>query len=332
MKKVVLAGLGLAVLSSAMVAAAKPAAVHPATVYGDVTIDNGVTGDGSVVVAVSAGGGADSLTVDPNGADTPAQVIYDYLPFVGPASGAASFLVNTTITSPPALSGTNQVTSSGTYAGPNGTINWTAVSGIQPGSPIYQTQLTFSSTQALGAIRVGAYLDEDVLGAGGDVLVLFGTPGTAGFQALTVDGSVSVGVAQSADYQGAVNATYAGWAAQPYSDLLGAIGSGPVAYSAAGVVTNLSPYVDARYPGQTAYGPEDITTAFAFDVDPAATTATVTVALGGSPDGQPPGGGGNPPPTVSVPVPASSWLGLLVAALGLFAAGLVAFARRGRSV
>lgn len=325
-KKILLAGCGSLLLTVASAAAAKPPAEHPAAVYGSVTIDNGVVGDGSVVVGVSAGGGADSMTVDPLGAETAAQIIYDYFPFIGPASGAASFLYATTVTSPPTLTGANEVTSSGTYAGPNGEIAWTAVSSIQPGSPVYQTRLTFSSAQPLGAIRVGAYLDEDVLGAGGDVLVLFGAPGAADFQALTVEGAANVGVAQSADYGGSVRATYAGWTAQPYSALLSAIGSGAVAYSPAGIITGLSPYADPRYPGQTAYGPADITSAFAFDVDPAATTATITVSLGGSPDGQPPGG--EPPPSVAVPLPTLSWLGLLAAVASLLAVSLIAAARR----
>ncbi|MGQ9486765.1 MAG: PEP-CTERM sorting domain-containing protein [Armatimonadota bacterium] len=51
---------------------------------------------------------------------------------------------------------------------------------------------------------------------------------------------------------------------------------------------DLPPIVDPRYPGSPAYGPRDITTAFASDLDPNATTASLIFALGGSPSGQPP--------------------------------------------
>lgn len=151
---------------------------------------------------------------------------------------------------------------------------------------MYQTKLEFDTDVAFGDVRVISYLDGDVYGASGDVLIVFGSG--ANVQLLTLESSQNVGVAQAA--AGLLNVQYLGWAADKWSDLKSAITGSGAAYSIAGVVdtVDLPPMTDPRHPGNPAYGPRDITTAFAFDLDPSANRASLVFALGGSPSGQPP--------------------------------------------
>lgn len=122
-------------------------------------------------------------------------------------------------------------------------------------------------------------------------LVVLGTPGADDFQLLTIHSTADIGVAHSASYNTAVGMTYVGWAASDYPDLANGIyGWTDQSYSIPGEIQDLVPIVDPRFPGSPAYGPEDITSAFAFDLDPSATYASVTMALRGLPavDGAPP--------------------------------------------
>lgn len=263
--------------------------VSPQATAVPITINNGVTGDGAWQVTVDSGGDSSSGVLDPAGPIGPSDVIFDLATLVDPgADGRASELRDTTITSPPTLTAPGQVSSSGTFVGVNGPVNWNSVSRIAPNSLIYQNSVTFSSGAPFGTLRVLCYLDEDVVGSGDDIMVLFGTPGQADFNVLTVDNTDNFGVAHAAGYLTATNATYIGWAADEYSDLINAIANAGTTYSIPGVIdtTSLPPITDARYPGRPVFGPNDITNAFAFDVTPTATTATIACSLGGLPTGQ----------------------------------------------
>ncbi len=256
-----------------------------------IPIDNGVTGDGAWEVTVESGGDSRSGILDPAGPIGPNNVIFELATYVDAgADGGAVRLSDTNITGEPTLTAPGQVSSGGTFAGPNGPVNWSAVSRIAPGTLVYQNTVTFTSSAPFGALRVSCYLDEDVLGAGDDIMVLFGTPGQSDFNVLTVDNTDNFGVSHAAGYLSAVNATYIGWAADEFSDLRSAITSTGASYSIPGVIntTSLPPITDARYPGRPVFGPNDITNAFAFDLSPTATTATVACSLGGLPTGQPP--------------------------------------------
>lgn len=294
-----------------------------ATTAEAVFIDNGVMGDGRWQVDALAGGESRTGNLDPTGSPGgitgTTEIIFDYFHYVDVgANGGGVQLGNTTVTSGPTLTGPNQVTSTGSFAGANGTIEWTAVSSIAPGSTLYLTSLSFSSTMPLGTLRVIQYLDEDVVNVSDDHLVVIGTPGGADFQLLTIDDDLPIGVSHAAGYTTATNMTYIGWAADEFSDLRSAITGSGAAYSIPGVVdtTDLPPITDSRFPGNPAFGPEDITSAIAFDVDPNATFASVLFSLGGSPTGAPPP---PPPPPPNGQVPEPGTLTLLALGLGGFA-------------
>ncbi len=253
-----------------------------------ITIDNGVTGDGAWQVVVEPGGDSFSGILDPAGSIGPSDVIFNLSTLVDPgADGGAVALSSSSITGF-TLSAPGQVSSSGSFAGANGPVNWNSVSTIAPGSLTYQNTVTFTSAMPFGTLRVLCYLDEDVAGSSDDIMVPLGTPGQANFNVLTVDNTDNFGVAHAAGYLTATNATYIGWAADEYSDLINAIANQGTTYSIPGVIdtTSLPLITDARYPGRMVYGPNDITNAFAFDVTPTATTATIACSLGGLPTGQ----------------------------------------------
>ena len=268
-------------------------------------IDNGISGDGFWQVRSSEGGTTTTAFLDPTGSPAgisgKTQIIFQYFHFVDVgADGGGEILHNTTITTPANLTPLNEVTSAGLFEGENGTISWTAVSFIEPGSPLYLTELTFTSDNPFGPVRLIQYLDEDVEGSTDDVLIPIGTPGADDFQLLTLDDNIPIGVSHSATYNTAVGMTYIGWAADRFNDLRNTIGGAGVTYSISGEVdtTHLPEIIggDSRFPGLPAFGPADISSAIAYDLDPEATFASVILALGGSLAGEPP-----PVPTPTTP-------------------------------
>lgn len=287
-----------------------------------VTISNGISGDGAWTVDALAGGETRSGVVDPTGSQGSADVVFDYFHYVI-VNGVGTRLGSTNVSTAPTANG-NQVTSAGSFTGANGTINWRAVSTIAPGSPVYQTRITFSSAGAFGAVRLVQYLDEDVLGPSSDQLVVVGASGAADFQLLTVDTVANFGVAQTAGFTSATGMTYAGWAARNYDSMRPAISNGTQQFSTAGVLTGLTLISDPRYAGRPVYTGSDIVSAIAFDLNPNANSAEVILALGGSVSGDaiqtpdtPTTGGGD-----TVPEPASAAL------LGLGLASVAILKRR----
>lgn len=258
---------------------------NPATAL---SIDNGIAGDGRWVVDVWNGGSTRDGTIDPAGPDGLTDVVFDYFHYVDVgADGGAISLDATNVTTTATLIAPNTVRSAGWFLNQSGDrVDWVATSWIDPGSQVYQTRLDFTTSGIFGAIRVISYLDEDVYGYGNDNLIVLGSG--ANVQLLTLDSSKNVGVAQAV--QGLSNVQYLGWAADKYSHLRDAIRGSGASYSIAGIVdtADLPPITDPRYPGLPAYGPRDITTAFAFDLAPGQSSASLIFALGGSPSGQPP--------------------------------------------
>jgi len=287
-----------------------------------VVIDNGVSGDGAWEVEVGAGGDTEFGELDAVGFE-PENLVYEFFTYVDDgADGSFEPLIATSISSSPTETGPGEVTSSGSFTGPNGTINWTAVATIPQGETIYEVTITFTSSSPFGNVRVINYFDQDVFGVSDDVLILLGTPGQADFQMLTLDDTDDVGIGHFADYFPGGDAIYLGFAADEYDDLQEAIEDGSATFSIDGVIdtTSLSPTTDSRFPSADVYGPADITGAYGFELDPTSTEATLAFALGGSISGDPVGP--QPNPVAPVSVPTMSHFGFFVLALTLLIAGV----------
>jgi hypothetical protein len=225
--------------------------------------------------------------------------IFDYFSFVDVGSdGGAERLGETTITQAATLISEDVVESRGFFLGESEQqINWIATTSIADGDTRIQNTITFTTESPngeeennieqialpLGDLRFISYLDEDVSGSSNDILFTSGTPGSADFKVFTVDGPERVGFAQSGVYTATAslleNATWDGWAADEFSDLRSAITGAGTTYSVAGNVdtTDLPPSADPEQ--GTIFGPADVTTAFAWTVNPEATTATITTFL-----------------------------------------------------
>ena len=245
---------------------------------------------------------------------TNSQVIFDYFSYVdvGPL-GAAVQLPATTVTSPAALTGTNQVSSAGTFAGAGGnTINWSVTSSIPAGGSVLSSTYSFTAAPGslLGAIRFYQYLDEDVLGAGDDVFITRGSVATSDLQLFTIDNAEAIGVSHSGAFTaGLTNATFAGWAACTYNNMKGPIVAGTQAVSAAGEICAGLAGVPINHPVVgPGLGPRDIVSVLAWDVDPNAASASFITTLGGVPSAQ------DIPTDPSVPEPTT--VSLLVTGLG----------------
>jgi hypothetical protein len=188
-----------------------------------------------------------------------------------------------TFTQPPTRKSPDLVQSKGTFLGNNGPVNWTVETYLLDGDPKVYNRVTFDSDRALGDIRFINYLDQNIGASGNDdLLYLTGSPGQADFRAYTLDNADRVGMSQGGIYApGAnlVNATFDGFAADRYNDLETAIQGVGATYSLNGNIdtTSLPSFSDPAL--GTVYGLGDVTTAFAWTLNPAATTSTVTTFM-----------------------------------------------------
>lgn len=209
--------------------------------------------------------------------------IFDYLNFIDTgANGDAFSLATTTITQAPTLIAPDTVVSRGTFAGPNGVVAWEVISRMMNGETRFENTLRLTSAQPLGTIRFINYLDEDIRDFTNDLLYPVGTPGEADFRLFTLDDEERVGFSQGGVYVPGtqlVNATYLGWAADEYADLLTDITESGTSYAVAGNIdqSSLPPFSDPDL--GIVYGLEDVTTAMAWAVNPSATSATITTFL-----------------------------------------------------
>lgn len=215
--------------------------------------------------------------------------IFEYLNFVdvgsdGDATGGAPLsLADTTITMTPTLVSPDLVVSEGNFAGENGQVNWHVETRFDNGVAKVFNTVSFSSSAPLGDLRFINYLDEDVASPSDDFLFTTGTPGANDFRAFTIDSAERVGFSQGGvlvPTPGQLeNATYTGWTADEYRVLLGDIETGGTNYTVPGniVVANLPPFTDPTL--GTAYGLNDVTTAFAWNVSESSTSATITSFL-----------------------------------------------------
>jgi hypothetical protein len=219
--------------------------------------------------------------------------IFDYLSFVDVGSnggaqrlgaGGGGFVID----QPATLVSPDVVESRGHFLGDSQQqINWIATTSIANGDTRIENAIKFTvatpNATSLGNLRFISYLDEDIESPGDDIMFLSGTPGQADFQVFTLDGPERVGFAQSGVYTPTPglleNATWDGWAADEYSDLKSAIAGAGTTYSLAGNIdtTDLPQGTDPEL--GTIYGPGDITTAFAWTVNPQATSATISTFM-----------------------------------------------------
>jgi hypothetical protein len=212
------------------------------------------------------------------------DVIFEFLNYVDiGANGAALNLANTTITTPPTLVAPDLVISAGTFTGSNGNaIRWTVESRMDNGISIVYNTLILESDSGLGDLTFINYLDEDILGASDDLMYITGTPGADDYRVYTLDGPERIGFNQGGFFNAGdnlQNATYLGWAADEFSDLRTAITGTGTTYTLAGNIdtTDLTPFNDPTL--GTVFGLADITTAFAWRVDPTARSARMTSFL-----------------------------------------------------
>jgi len=206
---------------------------------------------------------------------------YDIFVDVG-ASGQAFRLGQTEITLAPTLVATGVVASAGRFEGERGVVDWRVESSFDGGGDRFVNRVSLQSANPFGALRVIAYLDEDVLDAGGDILSLVGSPGAPDFRAFTLDDAERIGFAQSGVLvpgAGLVNATYDGWAADRFPILADRIVESGASYTVAGSIDlDQLPAVTDPDLG-TVFGPADVTTAFAWTVSPDATESVMTPFL-----------------------------------------------------
>ena len=270
-------------------------------VLGAVTIGNGIEGDGKWEVMVDIAGDSIGGSLDPTGSIGLTEVVFWFLTAVEVDGEAPFQLLDTDITTPPTLKqGANEVESAGSFDGANGTVNWKAVSSIEPLTFIYTLTLTFESENPFGVLRLINYLDGDSSDYKNDLLVVLNGSEPDDIRLLTIGKNVDHGVAQATEFSSNLNALFFGWAAGGSSDLdegpdlidniINASISSNEIFSLSGQVDteSLPPTSDARHPGKTVYGPNDVATAMAFDLDPTAKAAKVTFLLGASPDGDSP--------------------------------------------
>jgi len=194
-------------------------------------------------------------------------------------------LAETQITQPATLIADDTVESRGTFAGPNGDVQWIATSFFEDGQAILFSNLALNSLTggALGDIRVISYLDQEVPPLSENILYTVGTPGEADFRAFTVSNDSRVGFSHGGFYTedgfNLADAQYAGWAADIFPELLDAILAGTQTFSIAGVIDLVDlPPTDDLQVGRF-FGPGDVTTAFAWDTNPTATSSRITSFL-----------------------------------------------------
>ncbi|MCA9214497.1 MAG: pre-peptidase C-terminal domain-containing protein, partial [Planctomycetales bacterium] len=200
-------------------------------------------------------------------------------------NGNAFNLAGTNITLAPTLLADDAVVSEGFFNVGNAPnlvrVNWRVETSIEDGETTIENKVSFSteeSSDRLGNIRLINYLDQNVAGAGGDILVRQGTANTNEFRAFVFDDVERIGFGHGGAVDaagGLVNARFRGWAADIAGILLGNILGPGTAYGANGAVNtvNLPAINDDEF--TTVNGPGDVATAFAWDVVASATQATM---------------------------------------------------------
>ncbi|QDT08766.1 dockerin type I domain-containing protein [Planctomycetes bacterium K23_9] len=188
----------------------------------------------------------------------------------------------TTITQPVTLIADDVVESRGTFAGPNGEVTWIAQTSFRDGVPVMFSGLDLEAAAGttLGDVQIVNFFHPDIGFPGFENVFPCGDPGTPDFRATTYQVDQQFGFAHGGYYENdgtnQENASYIGWAADIFTDLETQIAANTQTYSLAGDIdlTSLPAVVDPAF--GSVFGPGDVNTAFAWQVDPSATTSTVT--------------------------------------------------------
>ena len=208
--------------------------------------------------------------------------LYDFLNYVDIGIDGQAIDLGATMTDGPDLTGPNEVTSSGSFPGPNGDIDWEVRTFFIPGFATLHNEITFSSSDEFGNVRFINYLDQDILGPNDDLLFVSAAPGTPNFEVYTLDNAERVGFSQSGVYapgDGLINASWDGWAADQFPLLKNTITGAGTTFTETGNINTaaLTPFNDPEL--GMVYGLADVTTAFAWTLNPGATEATITTFL-----------------------------------------------------
>jgi hypothetical protein len=254
-----------------------------------VVIDNDVPVGtlGSWSVDVDTGGQTDDATLTAELLQsktlTTGNVIFAYRSYVDTGAPGSGFTLSGDV---PTLdvADPDRVVSTGTFPGAGeNLIRWEVTSSIADGSPVMVNTVRFTATSGtLGPIRFLQYLDEDVAGSGDDVFLTRGALATGDLQLFTLDNVESYGISHSGAFtaaDGLVSSSFAGWAADVYNLMAARITGDGQPIDPQGVIMNLPSF---QHPVVgPAYGPADIVSVLAWDVDPNATSATIVTTLGG---------------------------------------------------
>ncbi|HOW97707.1 MAG TPA: SBBP repeat-containing protein, partial [Kiritimatiellia bacterium] len=238
-------------------------------------ISNGLSpsAKGYLAVKVSFGGycndgyvGADSGTVG---------FLYEFLTYFSVNDGGAMLPSAT-----PVDLGSNRVQCSDTLDGEYGKIQYTVLTWIPPGETALYQRWTLTRAGGLGDLRCVPYVDEDVGDTFDDVFIPLGTYASGSLELHTVDQASRVGLSQGVLKTDERNVTWAGWHADWYDALQEHIRyNGATNFPAAGYInTSHLPLIGGSSPPE--YGPSDVTSALAYDVNPASTQAVFTAILG----------------------------------------------------
>ena len=240
-----------------------------------VMISNGLPQSSPNYFAVDVGSGAglnNGYIGQTNG--VPVDFVYSYQAYYLTETNNGSSFSGDTV-----LSGDNRTRTTGSFAGENGTVSYTVDSYILDQDQMLFQEWRFSCAQGLGSCRFVQYLDEDVLSASDDVLIPLGTYSSSSLKLYTVDGATDIGTYQSVMKRFEENVTWVGWSADYYSDLSSDIRNGSAVYRENGYInTNNVPRIPGTSPVR--YGPVDVGSAIAYDLDARATQAVLVATLG----------------------------------------------------
>jgi len=249
---------------------------------------------GAFAVDVGDGGditstGASSFTfagqvTDPYTSNT----IYQYSTYVAPGGKGGAFDLSATTITQPATLVNGQVVSKGYFTGETGQqINWVATDSLTQsnGNTQLVDQIIFGTVGSLGLgpLSVIQYLDEDTTSAVNTDLLIPRNVGTNNLLLFTMSDTEQVGLGQGGYLQRGLalqNADFLGWAADSYPNLQNDITGPGVKYKINGTINskNLPGTFNSQLQ-QLVYGPNDVSTALAWSVDPAARSAIITPYL-----------------------------------------------------